>query len=66
MVLAASVEDVVEEGAVQVVRMQLCDLGRHASRALAGSGIMVLAAMMGVRRNAYFNASRRDGNAALI
>jgi len=67
MVLAASDDDVTEEGAVHVVRMQLWALGLHASRALAGGvGCSTdVVVMMGVRRNAYFNsASRRDNDDA--
>jgi len=67
-VLAASDDEVTEEGAVHVVRMQLWALGLHASRALAG-GVgcsMDDVVTMGVKRNAHFNsASRRDNGDAV-
>ncbi len=57
-------------GAVHCVRMQLCDLGLHSSRAYAGLGDRRVAAIVaaavvvvaGVKRELYVssNASRRD------
>ena len=50
-----------EDGAVHVVRMQLCDFGLHCSRAFAGDENDVDAMKEGVVRiNACFSASRRD------
>ena len=57
-------------GAIHWVRMQLCDLGLHSSRAYAGLGSCRVAAIVtaavvvvaGVKRELYVssNASRRD------
>ena len=49
-----------EDGAVHVVRMQLCDFALHCSRAFAGDENDADAMKGVVRKNTFFIASRRD------